>query len=128
MTNDKPELDLSFLDSSLAGMDRDRMQENLNRIQRELRIAMAVVQDPGSFTEFWQSQGVPWEDARVGISKLGSMLQMSLAKEGVIETWKAEEHLFEDPPPKTREFITATRMILEMGLALGAALAGRDRE
>ena len=126
MNNDKPELDLSFLDEALSGMDRDQMQLDLERIQRELQIATATVSDPNNFVIFWESRGVRWQDARAGVSKLGSILQLWLAKEGVIAPWKAEEHPFEDPPPIVKEFISATRTSLEIGLALGALLATRD--
>jgi hypothetical protein len=127
-TNDKPELDLSFLDPKLTEMMKEEHQEDLDRIQTALRKAFESIDGEVAYKDFWTGFGVPWRDSRSGVSKLGSLLHKWLAQQGVIEDWDAENHMFDQPPAKTKEFITSTRTVLELGMALGAILATQEKQ
>ena len=124
--NELPPLDLSFLDPKLTQMMDDENTEDLERIQQALLFAYDSIQDEVAYKDFWADLGVQWRDPRSGVCKLGSMLHQWLSKEGVIENWDAKNHMFETAPPKTAEFITSTRTILELGMALGAILATQE--
>ena len=127
MATDNPnELDLSFLDAELTKFDQQNMRQELDRITEAMREAIATIEGEVAYKDFWTGKGVNWKDTRAGISNLGSMLQEWLAKQEIIENFDHEAYRYEPLPQKTQEFISSTRIILELCMALGAILATRE--
>ncbi len=126
-TTNEP-FDLSFLDERLNKFDHSEMQRNLDRIGSAFLEAFKSVDGETAYKDFWTDKTVDWRDTRAGISKLGSMLSEWLQREGVIDQFDAENHRYDPLPPKTKEFIQSTRIVLELAMALGAVLATRKDE
>lgn len=117
--------DLSFLDKALIDFERNEMRSSMDRIESAIVAAFKSLDGEVAYKDFWLDKSVNWRDTQAGVTRFGSMLHDWLQKEGVIDKFDAEANRYEPLPPKTKEFIKSTQIIIKLAMALGAVLATR---